>query len=99
MNSPLKEKVYVVDTSFFDVKLRRGITVVDMFLKEDVTSAIKLYKKYHNNYEKFIKDYPDVIEGKDYLWLNQYNFDNTDDRNNEFNCFLFDYCFGDVIDE
>lgn len=67
------------------------------FDKGDVESACKFYKFYHNNYDLFLKDHPESVKGKMYLWLNGHNFDNDDDRNNEFNCFLFDYTFDDVV--
>ena len=95
---PLKDKVYVVDTKFFNTKLQRGITVIDVFIKEDIISAVKLYKKYHNNYDLFIADHPKVLDNcKLYCWLNEHNFDNDYDRNNEFNCYLFEYCFEDAL--
>ena len=74
------------------------IGYIPAFTIEDVESACKFYKYYHNNYDLFISNFPEVLKGKMYLWLNEHNFDNDDDRNNEFNCFLFDYTFGDVVE-
>lgn len=73
------------------------IGYIPAFTIENVESACKFYKYYHNDYDLFIKDYPKLVEGKMYLWLNSHNFDNEEDRYNEFNCFLFDYTFEDVI--
>ena len=73
------------------------MTMTAIFDKKDILSACKFYKYYHDNYDLFIKDYPELVKGKMYCWLNSHNFDNEADRDNEFNCFLFDYTFDDVV--
>lgn len=59
---------------------------------------IKFYKKYHNDYKQFLKDFPYIEKKSYYLWLNHHNFDNESEHHNEFNCWLFNYCFSDVLE-
>lgn len=67
------------------------------FKSDDVVSACTFYHYYHNDYEQFTKDYSHILRGKMYIWMNSHNFDSEDERFNEFNCWLFDYTFGDAV--
>lgn len=75
-------------------------TVIEQWQKfaKDVASAVKFYKKYHNSYEEFITDFHEEVKGKYYLWLDAHNFQTESDREKEFNAWLFDYTFNDVIE-
>jgi len=76
------------------------------FRFDDVKSAVEFYKKYESNFQMFYESYEN--DCKDFL-INRLNFSGenlyyVDDvyiHNNEkklFNDWLFDYCFGDVIE-
>lgn len=64
----------------------------EMFWKRDIKSAVAFYKKYFWEIEKFADDYPKIYnEARE---KGEYDMDDIF----EFNCWLFDYTFKDVIE-
>jgi len=64
------------------------LVVVDCFDKPDVKSAVDFYKKYRYKEPAFERDFPEVYK-ENYDLIECYAY---------FNDWLFNYCFGDVID-
>ena len=62
----------------------------EKFCLEDVKSAVKFYKKYEGNWEKLLEEKPEIYS--------KWNWKCHHGRY-PYNNWLFDYCFGDVIDE
>jgi len=59
--------------------------------EDDVKSAVKFYKKYRHDRNSFAKDYPKKYN--EYLKI-----DKDSEVRDYWSCWLFDYCFGDVVD-
>jgi len=92
MCEPLRGKKKVVDTKHYQ-PIPRGQTIVDIFLKEDVKSAVEFYKKYRNNPDELFEDFNLIDKMKDYGIPEVLSPEDMEDYND----WLFDYCFGDVI--
>ena len=59
-----------------------------LFLKEDVKSAVEFYKKYRDRWNLLLMREPKIYDE----WIKSIH------PLQEYNIWLFDYCFGDVID-
>jgi hypothetical protein len=60
--------------------------------------VVAFYEKYKDNPYEFEKDFPDLVKGKHHiLWTNTHNYESADERYNDFNDWLFSYCFKDGL--
>ena len=91
MCEPLKGKKFMFyecgeDIGIGDIeKLPVQYETLEIFSKEDVKSAVEFYKKYKMNTGNIVPDFLDK-SWKEYKGTNDWND------------WLFDYCFGDVIE-
>ena len=99
MCGPLKNKIKTIDTKYY-MPIPRGQTVVDIFLKENVKSAVEFYKKYRHNIQKFYDEEEDLSNRflKETKQEPLKNLAFALLKKNSFDDWLFDYCFGDVIE-
>jgi len=87
---PLKNKIIEME---YTLKEDNSVHKINIFYEDDVKLAVKFYKKYYNNIDLFIKDYPDVA---------RQHFEDMDSHDrlynvHTYNKWLFEYCFQDVI--
>ena len=70
------------------------------FLGKDIKSAVDFYKKYENNMNKLFKDKMDLYVKYTNEWhkIKVTIFPNKLENHLIFNHWLFNHCFGDVID-
>ena len=74
-------------------KIRKDVTNRIRFEFDDVKSAVDFYKKYRDVPSALEYDYPNLREDLKYF----FNEEHTNViRKNDYNDWLFNYCFGDV---
>jgi len=59
---------------------------------------VKFYNKYKDDPIEYEKDFPEITNRPELLWLNHHNYDSWIERQSDFNDWLFNYCFKDVIE-
>lgn len=80
----------------FDTLYNNGLNKgIDISFKS-FAERVEFDKKYRNDVKQFLKDYPKYYNNSQLLWNNFRNYSNTDEWYNDFNDWLFDYCFGDI---
>ena len=78
------------------VKVGRDDTGLNCLYLEDVKSAVEFYKKYRDNYILFSRDFsPSKYTG---AFRVKIVTESDEEYNKKWNDWLFDYCFGDVLE-
>lgn len=77
---------------------------INSIIEQVIGERFKFYKKYKNNQKLFIEEHKDivkvffeeVIKSKPFITYGEW-LDRTDGFTNDYNDWLFDYCFNDII--
>ena len=89
---PLRGKIRWKDINW-SAKSYNNFTQANLKV-EDVKSAVEFYKKYESNEELLSKEEPDKWK----LYLNKGNIPYNAVTLRDYNKWLFNYCFGDVVE-
>lgn len=81
-----------IDTKHFRVSLERGVTVVDVYLKEKIDEARIIYKEFCDKPHLFRKEYPEDFDNFVKEQEQKQSLHSWDVMWREW---LFNYCFGD----
>jgi len=100
MCEPLRGQIQKTKNIFRREYHGKELEGFEIFHKESVKSAVEFYKRYRVMPHLLEEERPDIYK----IWikfakkngLNPY-FANERFESYEFQCWLFDYCFGDVI--
>ena len=84
-------KPHVVDTKYYEVSPERGVTVIDVYLKERIDNAKKIYKEYCSKPHWFKEEYPEKF---DTFVNSQESKQSVHSWDVMWREWLFDYCFG-----